>query len=145
MNGRERPYLSYLLRLWLVEDDRLVWRASLEAPGHAGRHGFTTLDELIAFLQAETRDLAADEKWRQRTDMAHTAPNREFHDLIGRAAADEAFRSQLLADPERALGQGAYDLTAEQLAGLLETDRGGIAEGLDRRLNKAIRADLGLF
>ncbi len=62
MVGRQRPYLSYLLRLWLVEDDGPVWRASLEAPGHAERHGFTSLDALCAFLTAETQDLAADEQ-----------------------------------------------------------------------------------
>ncbi len=59
---RQRPCLSYLLRLWLVEDDGLVWRASLEAPGHAERHGFTTLEDLVVFLRAETDDLATDER-----------------------------------------------------------------------------------
>ncbi len=65
MGTRQRPYLSYLLRLWMVEDDGFVWRASLEAPGHADRHGFATLKELIAFLLAETDDLAAEEEWRR--------------------------------------------------------------------------------
>ncbi len=60
--ARQRPYLSYLLRLWLVEDDGLVWRASLEAPGHAERHGFRALEDLVAFLRAETDDLAAEER-----------------------------------------------------------------------------------
>ncbi len=68
MNGRQRPYISYLLRLWMVEDDGPVWRASLENPHTAERHGFTALEDLCAYLQAETQDLAAEEKWRQRTD-----------------------------------------------------------------------------
>ncbi len=68
MTGRERPYLSYLLRLWLVEDGRLVWRASLEAPGRAERHGFTTLDDLVAFLRAETRDFAAEAAQEQSSE-----------------------------------------------------------------------------
>ncbi len=64
MIGRRRPYLSYLLRLWLVEDDGLVWRASLENPRTAERHGFAALEDLVAFLLAETRDRATDEQWR---------------------------------------------------------------------------------
>ncbi|MBM4431094.1 MAG: hypothetical protein FJ026_12215 [Chloroflexi bacterium] len=58
---KKRPYLSYLLRLWLAKDDGAVWRASLEAPNGAERHGFTNLEELYAFLEAQTRDLAAAE------------------------------------------------------------------------------------
>ena len=77
MAGRERPYLSYLLRLWLVEGDGPVWRASLEAPGHAERHGFATLEALFAYLAAETGDLAADEERMMVTE-------READHLVGR-------------------------------------------------------------
>ncbi len=68
MNGRQRPYVSYLLRLWLVEGDGPVWRASLENPRTAERHGFTTLEDLCAYLQAETHDLAAEEEWQARAE-----------------------------------------------------------------------------
>ncbi len=136
---RQRPYLSYLLRLWLVEDDGPVWRASLENPHTVERHGFATLEELVAFLLEQTRDRAAQEEWRQRAEMADTASDRVLHDLLGRAVADEEFRSLLLADPERALRQGGFDLSAEQLAALLETDRSSVAEGLDQRLSKLLR------
>ncbi len=68
MAGRERPYLSYLLRLWLVQDDGLAWRASLETPSRVERHGFSTLQDLFAFLLAETSDLAAEEASRRGAD-----------------------------------------------------------------------------
>ncbi len=60
MVGKRRPYLAYLLRLWLVEDDGPVWRASLEAPGSAERHGFSSLDQLFTFLEVETSHLAVE-------------------------------------------------------------------------------------
>lgn len=63
MDTGGRPYLSYLLRLWLVERDGPVWRASLENPSTAERHGFATLEQLVAFLRAETSDLAAEADW----------------------------------------------------------------------------------
>lgn len=63
MIGGQLPHVSYLLRLWLVEDDGLTWRASLESPGNGERHGFTSLDRLFAFLAAQTRDLAAASQW----------------------------------------------------------------------------------
>ncbi len=70
--------------------------------------------------------------------MADMASDRVFHELLGRAVADEEFRSVLLANPEKALREGSYDLTAEQLAALLGTDESGIAESLDQRLAKSI-------
>jgi len=68
MAAKRRPYLSYLLRLWLVKDDDAVWRASLETPDSAQRHGFATLEELYAFLRAETSDLAAQERLEQEIE-----------------------------------------------------------------------------
>jgi hypothetical protein len=48
-------YLSYLLRLWQVEDGgELVWRALLETPGSGERRGFASLEKLFEFIQAET-------------------------------------------------------------------------------------------
>ncbi len=74
MASRQRPYLSYLLRLWLVEGNGPVWRASLENPTTAERHGFATLDKLIAFLLAETRELAAEETWQREADRPTEEP-----------------------------------------------------------------------
>ncbi len=73
MAGGRRPYLSYLLRLWLVDGDGPVWRASLEDPTTAERHGFATVEKLIAFLLAETKELAAEEEWRREKEV----PERE--------------------------------------------------------------------
>ena len=52
----ERKYLSYLLRLWMVEEDgEDVWRASLEVTHSRERYGFATLDNLLAFLKEQTQ------------------------------------------------------------------------------------------
>ncbi len=59
MTGGEVLTQRYLLRLWMVGGDGPAWRASLEDPRTAERHGFGSLDALFAFLRAETRDLGA--------------------------------------------------------------------------------------
>ena len=45
--NRSSTYVAYLLRCWL---DGKIWRYSLEEVGSGKRHGFATLDELVAFL-----------------------------------------------------------------------------------------------
>ena len=52
----ERPgYYSYLLRLWRSGQGQEVhWRASLESPLSGERLGFACLEDLWAFLQAQT-------------------------------------------------------------------------------------------
>ena len=58
MEGRERGYLSFLLRLWQAEGEgELVWRASLESPRTGDRWSFARLSELYAFLDEQV-DLA---------------------------------------------------------------------------------------
>ena len=48
-------YRSYLLRLWQVrEADGLAWRASLEEVKTGEQRGFTSLEDLIAYLQYTT-------------------------------------------------------------------------------------------
>jgi hypothetical protein len=52
MSDASATYLSYLLRLWREEqNDKYVWRASLESAQTRAQHNFATLDELIAFLR----------------------------------------------------------------------------------------------
>lgn len=47
--------LSYLLRIWCVTDyDQVSWRASLEKTGSGELRGFSSLEALFAFLEAET-------------------------------------------------------------------------------------------
>lgn len=47
-------YLSYLLRLWRVSDeDRPVWRASLQSAETGERVGFAGLDELFDYLRQQ--------------------------------------------------------------------------------------------
>lgn len=60
-NGRPhsaRPpgYRSYLLRFWEErgeQSERTVWRLSLEDPLTDQRHGFASLEALVAWLQSE--------------------------------------------------------------------------------------------
>lgn len=57
MTGERQRYRSYLLRLWQTRDgEDQVWRASLETPGTGERRGFASLEDLVDFLQAQTRD-----------------------------------------------------------------------------------------
>ena len=50
-----RDYVSYLLRLWQSgNEEKAVWRASLENPLTGERQGFASLKELVAFLDART-------------------------------------------------------------------------------------------
>lgn len=51
-------YISYLLRLWLVEEDgEICWRASLQSSQGGGRTGFRSLAHLFAFLEDQTKDV----------------------------------------------------------------------------------------
>ena len=53
---KDRKYLSYLLRLWMVEEDgEYLWRASLEVTHSRERYGFANLDDLLAFLKEQTQ------------------------------------------------------------------------------------------
>ena len=55
MIKEKRRYISFLLRLWQTESKGdLVWRASLESSDTEERRGFTSLDELFAFLLQQT-------------------------------------------------------------------------------------------
>ena len=42
--------------------------------------------------------------------------------LIGRAVLDPKFREKLFADPEKAIREAGFDLTAEEMAGLKKLD-----------------------
>ena len=55
MDSNESTYHSFLLRLWLADDDRKpAWRASLERPLTGERKGFSNLDELSLYLEQLT-------------------------------------------------------------------------------------------
>ena len=52
MDIENEQYQAYLLRLWLFErDERWVWRVALENIHTGERHGFASLNALVAFLQ----------------------------------------------------------------------------------------------
>lgn len=52
---QEKPnYLSYLLRLWQVDDGESVhWRASLKQVQTGEQKGFTSLEALFMFLREQ--------------------------------------------------------------------------------------------
>ena len=55
----QRPYISYLLRLWQTRSKgELVWRASLESAYTGERTGFANLTQLCAFLEEEVSRVA---------------------------------------------------------------------------------------
>jgi hypothetical protein len=59
--AQERPaYLSYLLRLWRVDDDdessgrgTVVWRASLQSAHTGERQTFASLDDVVDHLREQ--------------------------------------------------------------------------------------------
>ena len=54
MMERPQNYISYLLRMWRSGQDEATWKASLESPLTGERQGFASLEDLWAFLQAQT-------------------------------------------------------------------------------------------
>lgn len=53
---KQQRYLSYLLRMWQTSDGKkTIWRASLQRPGSQELQGFASLEELVDFLNAQTR------------------------------------------------------------------------------------------
>ncbi len=56
MSTPSRHYLAYMLRLWQVGGEgQATWRASLESPHTGERHGFASLEALVAFLEEQTQ------------------------------------------------------------------------------------------
>ena len=54
--GQERPrYLSYLLRMWRIDDDGAAWYASLESSMSRERRGFASLESLFDFLRMQAK------------------------------------------------------------------------------------------
>jgi hypothetical protein len=63
-------YLSYLLRLWRVMAEGVpAWRVSLQRPGATEQLVFAGMDEMVAFLQAETGDRDGGEAVRTEAPM----------------------------------------------------------------------------
>ncbi len=54
MIEKQREYLAYMLRIWLVRDNRqTLWRASVENAQTGERRGFASLDDLFEYLQSQ--------------------------------------------------------------------------------------------
>ncbi|RPI32889.1 MAG: hypothetical protein EHM70_07715 [Chloroflexota bacterium] len=51
MSRKPRIYISFLLRMWQVQEaDRLVWRAMLDNPHTGAQYFFASLPRLYQFL-----------------------------------------------------------------------------------------------
>lgn len=67
---KDRRYQSYLLRLWQTRDDEIqIWRASLESAATREYHGFASMEDLCAFLRAQTGE--TDPSGVRRQDDEH--------------------------------------------------------------------------
>ena len=67
MSDLGEPYLSYLLRLWMVQNQEgNVWRCSVEDVQTGERYGFASLESLCDFLREATGrplDTAQEDSW----------------------------------------------------------------------------------
>jgi hypothetical protein len=60
--GKRGRYLSFLMRLWRVRAAGMpAWRVSLQRPGEAEQQAFAGLDEMVAFLRAETDETCGED------------------------------------------------------------------------------------
>ena len=64
---RPDGYRAYLLRLWAATETTGGWRASLEDPHTGERQAFASLNELMAFLEAQAGANEAEDKAAERT------------------------------------------------------------------------------
>ena len=55
MNDEPGRYLAYMLRLWQVDGELPVWRASLEDVRTGEKYGFGSLELLFRFLTEQVR------------------------------------------------------------------------------------------
>lgn len=50
------PYYTYILRFWEEQESDKgdsAWRFTIEDPAQGTRHGFSSMDDLVAFLHAQ--------------------------------------------------------------------------------------------
>ncbi len=73
MTPSEPDYFAYLLRLWTVtENGKLIWLASLEDPLTSERKGFSSIENLYAFLEKQI-SLSEEEKARNQVHDSRDA------------------------------------------------------------------------
>jgi hypothetical protein len=71
--GKQRDYISYLLRMWRDSGDEgsppskeALWRATLQSPHTGERTGFGDLETLFAYLRAQTDGGSTAEKEQRK-------------------------------------------------------------------------------
>jgi hypothetical protein len=73
MTGEKQRYLSYLVRLWRTSSNgEQIWRASVESPGSGRRQGFSSLQELFSFLEAQANRAELDDEHDRAYDSHGT-------------------------------------------------------------------------
>jgi hypothetical protein len=55
-------YIAFMLRLWKARDDNECWRASLEDVRTGEKRGFTSVEDLFAYLRLSTESSEKDAK-----------------------------------------------------------------------------------
>ncbi len=54
MTEKSRQYLAYMLRVWSIKDDqKVLWRASLQNAQTSERRGFASLEDLFEYLRSQ--------------------------------------------------------------------------------------------
>ena len=61
----QTEYLAFMLRLWKARDNGESWRASLEDVKTGEKRGFTSLDELFAYLRLNTESVINEAEGRE--------------------------------------------------------------------------------
>ena len=59
IRGESDSYHAFLLRLW-KDDQDVGWRAAVENTHDGSKQGFATLQQFIAFLEAQTGERLID-------------------------------------------------------------------------------------
>ncbi len=77
MSKEERPYLSYLLRLWRARTgETWTWQASVENAHTSERQGFASLRLLFAFLEDETDRVVDKQAYHTGSELSNERDKR---------------------------------------------------------------------
>lgn len=94
-------YRTFVIRCWLEGRKEHEWRFSLlEVGSSSPRHGFTRLDDLVAFLQAAMAAAEADRR----------AGIDRLVEVFQRAGSDMAYREAFKTDPVRMLAEAGLQV-----------------------------------
>ena len=100
-----------MVRCWLEVSEEPAWRFSLLKAGSSSpRHGFTRLDDLMAFLE---REMAA-------AEAAQRASTDRLIEVFQRVRTDEECRRCFMANPRQVLAEAGLQIPAEMTYRVVE-------------------------